>query len=249
MPLILSVAPTLVVSGEPELPSFDLGALCCASVLQLARLDFTLQPSSSLSEPSLIDDNDETAGLASILRRCALPPRQADERAFTALALSRLTALVEHSLFSLPQNYVEITRPRYAAGLPIPQRFILPGQLRLRAKERLEREGLWNLGGEVEADEKAEREKKIKGEGLDTDLIAKAKADEAERKERVRREFEKLKARARPAFARPLLDLTLTRTDRRAGQGDPQPFRYQARLAEVLLRRRVRALYYSARLL
>lgn len=173
----------------------------CLSVLLLARLPF------------LRHGLEQTPTHSKILRYISNIPRtdsisisRPDSRlskddhaslvALTAFVNSDLSDLVNHSLFSLPLNWLAEVRPAYASNLPIPQRYYLPSKKRTEVRDRLEREGLWGLGGDAEVEE--EREKRKKEFLTDhSDLRVMDRIKKAEQKDQIKREFDKQKVRVR----------------------------------------------------
>lgn len=47
-------------------------------------------------------------------------------------------------LYSVHQNWVEVTHPALASMLPVPQRYYVPDRIRNLYKPRLETSGLWS---------------------------------------------------------------------------------------------------------
>lgn len=189
---------------RPSLSLAELGSdrlSVCLSVLLLARLPF------------LRHGLEQTPTHSKILRYISNIPRtdsisisRPDSRlskddhaslvALTAFVNSDLSDLVNHSLFSLPLNWLAEVRPAYASNLPIPQRYYLPSKKRTEVRDRLEREGLWGLGGDAEVEE--EREKRKKEFLTDhSDLRVMDRIKKAEQKDQIKREFDKQKVRVR----------------------------------------------------
>jgi sorting and assembly machinery component 37 len=61
-----------------------------------------------------------------------------------------------HTLYSLDDNYLNVTLPAFASLLPVPQRYYVPGRIRESYRPRLEAAGLWRLAGEEERQELGE---------------------------------------------------------------------------------------------
>ena len=79
-------------------------------------------------------------------------------------------------------NYYENTRPALISTLPIPQRYYVPGRLRDSHRPRLEVAGLWRPHDEAGEDSRFSAFEKLA-----------RKKEAKERKEKMRRAFEKEK--------------------------------------------------------
>jgi sorting and assembly machinery component 37 len=118
---------------------------------------------------------------------------KAGSLAYATLAEDKLCDLVHHSFYSLPQNFLGLTRPALAASLSVPRRYFVPARLRMDVKDRLEANGLWNLGGEAEFDE--ERERLRRRELFEADYKKQQKKLDGEKKEDLKRKFDEQKVR------------------------------------------------------
>lgn len=156
--------------GQWGLPSFD--PLCLATILYLQLAipeqftvsqcsDPDVSPNGQL--PFLVHDEQVVVSFPSIIKYVVGlgnsdpltypnanldgPLEQlekAQKQAWCAHVNSDLGDLVYHTLYSVHENWVEVTHPALVSMLPVPQRYYVPDRIRSLYKPRLETSGLWS---------------------------------------------------------------------------------------------------------
>ncbi|KAI0336518.1 hypothetical protein GY45DRAFT_1315908 [Cubamyces sp. BRFM 1775] len=161
-----------------DLLSFDPSSAAALLYLQLALpgqfaiaycANPDLSPTGQL--PFLTHGLYHASGLSSIIayvRR--LPHARNLDGNLTPVQAAQLTAriahvdssygdLVNHMLYSLQENWADVTRPALISMLPVPQRYYVPARIRASHKPRLEAAELWDVP-EVE-EEPAEEQRRV----------------------------------------------------------------------------------------
>lgn len=156
--------------GQWGLPSFDPFCLATVLYLQLAIPEqFTVtecanpdvSPNGQL--PFLVHDEQVVVSFPSIIKYVVglgnsdpltYPNanldgsleqlEKAQKQAWCAHVKSNLGDLVYHMLYSVHENWVEVTHPALVSMLPVPQRYYVPDRIRSLYKPRLETSGLWS---------------------------------------------------------------------------------------------------------
>ncbi|KAI0374872.1 hypothetical protein BV20DRAFT_1048881 [Pilatotrama ljubarskyi] len=156
--------------------SFDAGSVAALLCLQLAlpgqfSLSYCANPDLSPSGqlPLLTHGLYHASGLSSILAyvRRLHYARHLDA-GLSSVQAAQLTAriahvessygdLVNHMLYSLQENWVDVTRPALVSMLPVPQRYYVPHRIRASHKARLEAVELWDVPEEEEDSEEPRR--------------------------------------------------------------------------------------------
>ncbi|KAF8163460.1 outer mitochondrial membrane transport complex protein-domain-containing protein [Crassisporium funariophilum] len=157
--------------GQWGLPSFDPQCLAAVLYLQLAipgkfRVIECSNPDYSPTGqlPFLLHDQHVVASYTSIIKyvsglqsseNTTYPNADLDSHltisnkakrtAWCAHAESHLGDLVYHSLYSMNENWTNLTHTALAALFPVPQKYYVPRRIRDAYIPRLEAAGLWNL--------------------------------------------------------------------------------------------------------
>ncbi|KAI0780958.1 hypothetical protein BD413DRAFT_463285 [Trametes elegans] len=66
--------------------------------------------------------------------------------------------LLNHALYGLQENWLDVTRPTLVSFLPIPQRYYVPSRIRMSHKARLEAAELWDV---PEVEEQSEEQRRV----------------------------------------------------------------------------------------
>ncbi|KAL7283375.1 hypothetical protein ACG7TL_002805 [Trametes sanguinea] len=164
-----------------DLLSFDPASVAALLYLQLALpghfsvaycANPDLSPSGQL--PFLTQGLYHASGLSSIIAFVRRHPNARNlDAGLSPLETAQLTAriahvdscygdLVNHMLYSLHENWIDVTRPALISMLPVPQRYYVPARLRESHKARLEAVELWDVP-EVEEEEPEEQRRVVFG--------------------------------------------------------------------------------------
>ncbi|KAI0670402.1 hypothetical protein C8Q78DRAFT_1036004 [Trametes maxima] len=86
------------------------------------------------------------------------PVQTAQLTARVAHVESNYGDLINHSLYSLQENWQTVTRPTLISMLPVPQRYYVPARIRSSHKARLEAVELWDV---PEVEEEPEEQRRV----------------------------------------------------------------------------------------
>src|SRR5277367_4139168 len=102
--------------------------------------------------------------------------------------------------YAVEENWSKLTHPILASGLPIPQRYYVPGRLRDMWKPRLEASGLWPTFRSEDSEDKGpfkdiEKKDKYSHAFRSKDDEDKGPFDDIKKKDKFSRAFNREKAR------------------------------------------------------